>query len=533
MINQGMRPEPNRTPVQTVRPFRPTPSREQQARTIEGRPSRTRYAGGTPPDETQMGLGPNAFIQAGLGSAGGSVAGSTTDLNGDGVIDMQDVAIGSVMGGVGLPLAGRAASRLDNALAGNRGVRGMGFEAGKSLPNFKANPKEGQGFDEWLEVLYSNEMRGSDNKIQLPNVFYRGMSDAEFNAAQSAGVFKPISGDGLYVEKDPTRYTGGGAYGAKRGGYIVQFDTSGLTPKTISSRTQGGFAEDAFDQIPINKIARVWKWDPNKNDHVLIGESSPSIVSSMGFGGSDLPKPVQRAQAEGYQGTDTGESKEWLSAIRKGLRMDTESRMARAREMGFDTDIVLYHGTTGDISSFKRSKTGSVGPGIYLTDDAEDAAAFARPDRRPGEAVEGTNIMPLYIKRSDVLPMAPLSKDHAARLSKYLGRQINEGDPVPLIGLEKKGGSLAEGAEAAGFAGLEHPGRKGAKHYVIFDPANIRSVHAAFDPEKSGSSELLAAVPFAVGGVGAGAAMQDRETVRPPPPVAMQPGPVRPPLPIR
>jgi len=45
------------------------------------------------------------------------------------------------------------------------------------------------------------------------------------------------------------------------------------------------------------------------------------------------------------------------------------------------------------------------------------------------------------------------------------------------------------------------------RHVVIFDPSNIRSVHAAFDPEKSGSSELLAAVPFAVGGVGAGAAM--------------------------
>jgi hypothetical protein len=36
-----------------------------------------------------------------------------------------------------------------------------------------------------------------------------------------------------------------------------------------------------------------------------------------------------------------------------------------------------------------------------------------------------------------------------------------------------------------------------------FDPANIRSVNAAFDPEKSTSSTLLAASPFAaVGGAG-------------------------------
>lgn len=220
-------------------------------------------------------------------------------------------------------------------------------------------------------------------------------------------------------------------------------------------------------------------------------------VQPMGFGASTPKTPQQAARFE------TPGSPEYEAAVAKGLDMSQAGRMGRAKEMGFDTDEVLYHGTTGDISSFKRSKTGSVGPGIYLTDDAEDAAAFARPDRRPGEAVEGTNIMPLYIKRSDVLPMAPLSKDHAARLSKYLGRQINEGDPVPLIGLEKKGGSLAEGAEAAGFAGLEHPGRKGAKHYVIFDPKNIRSVNAAFDPDKATSSTLLAAAPFAaVGGAG-------------------------------
>jgi hypothetical protein len=43
---------------------------------------------------------------------------------------------------------------------------------------------------------------------------------------------------------------------------------------------------------------------------------------------------------------------------------------------------------------------------------------------------------------------------------------------------------------------------------AVFDPSNIRSVNAAFDPEKSGSSTLLAAAPFAaVGGVGAGTAM--------------------------
>ena len=139
-------------------------------------------------------------------------------------------------------------------------------------------------------------MRGPDNKTVLPNVFYRGMSDAEFQAAQKAGKFQSINNrEGLYVEKDPTRYTGGGAYGAKRSGVIVQFDTTGLTPKTIRARAAGGFAEDGFDEIPNDKIARVWKWDAAKNDHVLVYEASvdlpPIIGNGFGGGGRGPRKP--------------------------------------------------------------------------------------------------------------------------------------------------------------------------------------------------------------------------------------------------
>jgi hypothetical protein len=50
---------------------------------------------------------------------------------------------------------------------------------------------------------------------------------------------------------------------------------------------------------------------------------------------------------------------------------------------------------------------------------------------------------------------------------------------------------------------------------VIFDPSNIRSVNAAFDPEKSGSSTLLAAAPFAaVGGAGLTLAGEDARNQR-------------------
>jgi hypothetical protein len=51
--------------------------------------------------------------------------------------------------------------------------------------------------------------------------------------------------------------------------------------------------------------------------------------------------------------------------------------------------------------------------------------------------------------------------------------------------------------------GFERDAGTDGHELVIFDPSNIRSVNAAFDPKKSTSSTLLAASPFAaVGGAG-------------------------------
>jgi hypothetical protein len=146
-----------------------------------------------------------------------------------------------------------------------------------NLPTYKANPQKGQGFDEWIETLYSDAVRGPDNKTVLPKRFLvGGCLTLNLRRHKKQANFSHLNkSEGLYVEKDPTRYSGGGAYGAKRSGVIVQFDTTGLTPKTIRARAAGGFAEDGFDEIPNKKIARVWKWDATKNDHVLVYEAPP------------------------------------------------------------------------------------------------------------------------------------------------------------------------------------------------------------------------------------------------------------------
>lgn len=93
---------------------------------------------------------------------------------------------------------------------------------------------------------------------------------------------------------------------------------------------------------------------------------------------------MDQAAEAGYEGTDRGEATEWLSAQAKGLDMSQEARMARAQEMGFDTETVLYHGTTHVFPAFggtMHNKEGHYGAGHYFTTSAHDASQnYAPPD---------------------------------------------------------------------------------------------------------------------------------------------------------
>ena len=97
----------------------------------------------------------------------------------------------------------------------------------------------------------------------------------------------------------------------------------------------------------------------------------------------NVPKPVQKAQAQGYQGADVGEAKEWVSASSKGLDMSQPARMQRAQKLGFDTGTPLYHGTGFNVDAFDISKGGtltgapSARKAIWLTDNPDAADLYA------------------------------------------------------------------------------------------------------------------------------------------------------------
>lgn len=137
-------------------------------------------------------------------------------------------------------------------------------------PSFKVEPAVGQPFESWLDALYSPAVRGPDNRIRHPSLMYRGVSDAELQAAVENRAFRPASGDALYIENDPTRYTGGGAYGARGGGAIVQFDAGGLPSVQLSSQRVRDLVEDAVPEIPLDRVTRMWRWNPDRSGHTLL-----------------------------------------------------------------------------------------------------------------------------------------------------------------------------------------------------------------------------------------------------------------------
>lgn len=185
----------------------------------------------------------------------------------------------------------------------------------------------------------------------------------------------------------------------------------------------------------------------------------------------------------------------------EGLDMSEAARMARAKEMGFDTGKTYYHGTKANIDEFKLPKKASngsaFGEGVYLTDAPYEANHYAM-DMSPGES--GSNVLPVhhnlknpfdldanvdpkfieYLKENKVLPQSYLNqvKDNFG----LYGKLVNKLDGHEYTELLKK----------AGYDGVSNAPGKGGYINVVFDPSQIRSKFAAFDPSKSGSGNISA-----------------------------------------
>lgn len=249
---------------------------------------------------------------------------------------------------------------------------------------------------------------------------------------------------------------------------------------------------------------------------------------------------VMLASKEGYRGQDTGEAREWLDAKAKGLPMDEASRMQRAREMGFDTPA--YHVTSAEFDQFRpnpfrgasffartpedavrgasagaRDHTGVGGEGArtipalvpsreihgFRYTDAEEAFVRSLPERFGDDefdairaridqhhplsvygvydSVEVTPGVFEYVRK----PLPQLDWETAARTDRDV-----YGHQWPHYGKGSERFS-SDRARELGFSGFAHQDEGGLSIGMI-DPTRVRSRFAAFDPARSGESDLLA-----------------------------------------
>lgn len=191
-----------------------------------------------------------------------------------------------------------------------------------------------------------------------------------------------------------------------------------------------------------------------------------------------------------------------------GLDMSQDARMARAKGLGFDTDRVLYRGADQAYATARASERGALGPGVYFTDVPSVA-------RRYGNIVGDFHVRGTILNTKPFRPIpdgladsvkAQLAPDEKARWDRLWPKRREENGIVygenvdaetfrEVLTRSVSPQRVPEILQRLGIDGME--GIADGHELVVFDPRNVRSVNAAFDPARTDSADVLAArIPF-------------------------------------
>lgn len=185
-----------------------------------------------------------------------------------------------------------------------------------------------------------------------------------------------------------------------------------------------------------------------------------------------------------------------LNAAEQSLPMDQASRLARAREMGFDVDNPAYRGLTRPYDESDAAKQ------YYqmFTSDREQAGEYAMK----GLGMGRPNVVPAFLRKGKNLAVDGFERNFNVIPTRDLPEPVRR-----RLGSVAAMDEIAHAAREAGYDSVTVRNiidnamgeRTGAPVSVdtIFDPKNVRSVNAFFDPAKASSKDLLAANPAGAG----------------------------------
>jgi len=173
-----------------------------------------------------------------------------------------------------------------------------------------------------------------------------------------------------------------------------------------------------------------------------------------------------------------------------GLGLHPENTaMERAKALGFDVNQKWLHGSakrgyvdTTDIDSFDSAKIGDSynadDSGFFMTNSPKEANYYASSDKDYYNKGEGNGVIyPLMIKHENpLIKKIPKNTD-----------TVNYWD-------DNNQKILKDVAKKKSDAVILTDATNGQKMGVAFEPSQIRSVNAAFDPMKKNSANLLASL---------------------------------------
>lgn len=234
------------------------------------------------------------------------------------------------------------------------------------------------------------------------------------------------------------------------------------------------------------------------------------------------------------------------------LPMDERSRLERARKMGFEGG--LLHGTGADITAVDPSKLGGkqnvLGKGFYQTTNPQRSDRYVPKVKGDDDSLifaEGGNVMPLMTKSADEFDLTvPTGKKNISRIanafegSDYDVDLRDGGDSVFIQSKTNPSMSVfldsyAEGQntlmrlkdafgnnnitpilQEAGFTGvkgveLDPRNVRGSTVRVNYNPEDVRSQFARFDPRLSHLTNVTAANVSPITGLLAQSGMSDKQ----------------------
>jgi len=226
--------------------------------------------------------------------------------------------------------------------------------------------------------------------------------------------------------------------------------------------------------------------------------------------------------ATGYQGDNIAEGIEYARALQKfgPEGMTFEARMARAESMGFNIKQIFYHGSqTNTIVAFIPDYEGMGRPFIFVSADPEFATDYAglinpyADDLEEGGQPTPT-VYPVLIKDVDILDHESITREDTSRLEAAMQQILStdfDSDIPGSIGWRisaiRRGDwqtvesdeVIQEALQMAGYSGFTvsegfESGERNdkVKNHALYSPADIRSIHAAFDPGRANEATILA-----------------------------------------